>query len=124
MKKCAKCLGYKTCPFYKNGYCVPKRKKSKSLFHAYIWKKHSYFDNPLESFQYNVGFCFNDFKKLNRYFENKSYIIEGIQIKVRASKKIIYRGANYQEMLKAIEDFKASQKEWLNKEFGINGNMD
>lgn len=111
MKRCLKCPGWETCPQYKNGYCVPKKAKPK-LYSVYIWRKIHYFDGE-KTFQCNAGFCFNDFKSLNRYFENKNYIIEGIAIKERVSGKIIYRGNNYSEMLTAIEDYKAAKKKTL-----------
>ena len=108
MKKCAKCVGWETCPRYKNGYCVPVKSKGK-LYSAYIWRRVRYFDDPNKSYQYNASFCFNDFEALNRYFENDMYIIEGISISERISKKIIYRGHDYSEMLLAIKKYKGGK---------------
>lgn len=111
MKKCLKCPGWKKCPNYKDGYCVP-RKKAIKIYSAYIWRKIKTYDGD-NWYQYNASLSFNDFSCLDRYFKNENYLIEGITIKARIGGQIIYRGRDYSEMLTAIEEYKAAKKKTL-----------
>ena len=115
MKKCSHCEGWKKCPLYDNDFCNPqKRRKAKTVkvYSAYIWRKIKYLGEE-KWFQYNAGFCFNDFSCIERYFNDSCYIIEGIAIKDRIRGKIIYRGRNYAEMKSAIKSYLEEKKKTL-----------
>ena len=59
-----------------------------------------------KEFTQHTNFCFNNFDKLNRYFAESEHrkLIE-IIVKKRHSKKVIYKGNNYDDYLKAIKDY-------------------
>lgn len=81
-----------------------KRKQAYKPYVVSIYREWHY-DNRKEPYHLKCHFCIGDLKskKLDRYFNDNSKVIEMV-VKEIATNKIIYEGNNYEEYLQVVEN--------------------
>lgn len=72
-------------------------------------KKHRTYDDGFV-YREQTHYCFNDFESVVKEFDTGGYmLLDELVIKYRKSKKVIYKGRDYNEFLKLVEKLKCQK---------------